>query len=523
MVRKITDKKTVLVIDDDQEMRQITSLVLESKGFKVRTTQDGEEALDIAKKEQFAAAVIDLKLPGKDGIQVLEEAQRLQPNLKGIIVTAYPSVDATRNSIRLGALDFIVKPFEPEGLVAKIEELVGNKKDAPTKAIVAKEKAEASDKGLTSMMEEDRVFLPPPAFSSAAELRSLAEYKALYNWSVTDPEGFWSEIANQLHWFKKWDKVVVEDFANAKHQWFVGGKINATYNCLDRHLSTWRKNKAALIWEGDIGDSKTLTYQELHTEVCKFANVLKKLGVRKGDRVCIYLPMIPELPVAVLACARIGAIHSVVFGGFSAEALKDRMVDCGASMLICSDGYYRGGKVVKSKDNADAAVESNTNVKNVIVVKRANADVKMVTGRDRWYHEEMAAQDIKPDCPAEVLDAEDPLFILYTSGSTGKPKGVMHTIGGYLVYTYQTMKWVFDLKDDDTYWCTADIGWVTGHSYIVYGPLSCGAAVMLFEGIPTYPKPDRFWEMVEKYKVNIFYTAPTALRSLIREGDEWVN
>jgi len=380
-----------------------------------------------------------------------------------------------------------------------------------------------SAQGLTSMMEEDRVIKPSKEFSKNAAIKSMAEYKAIYNRSISDPEGFWGEIAEQLHWFKKWDKVLVEDFAKGKHSWFVGGKINATYNCVDRHLSTWRKNKAAFIFEGDIGDTRVITYQELYYEVCRFANVLKKYGIKKGDRVCIYLPMIPELPIALLACARIGAIHSVVFGGFASDALKDRMEDCGAKMVICSDGYFRSGKVINSKANADIAMAAVPAVKDCIVVKRAGNDVIMKSGRDHWWQEEVKAPDITPNCPAEELDSEDSLFILYTSGSTGKPKGVLHTIGGYLTYVQQTMKWVFDIKDEDTFWCTADIGWVTGHSYIVYGPLSCGVTTILFEGVPTYPKVDRFWEMIEKYKVNIFYTAPTALRSLMREGDEWIN
>jgi acetyl-CoA synthetase len=521
-----TEKRTVLVVDDEPIIREILHDWLVLSGFKVASAEDGEQALQMLQKEPFEVAVIDLFLPGKDGIQVLEEAQRLQPGLKGIIITAYPSIDTTKSSIRTGAMDYIVKPFSPDELIERIEKLVNGKKAKATEkaGVGTHERADVAvnNKGLTSMMEEDRVFAPTNEFVQVAELRSMEEYQALYNWSVTDPEGFWSEIANQLHWFKKWDKVVEDkDFAQGKHQWFVGGKINVSYNCLDRHLTTWRKNKAALIWEGDIGDSQTLTYQELHTEVCKFANVLKKFGIKKGDRVCIYLPMVMELPIALLACARIGAVHSVVFGGFSAEALRDRMLDCGARMLICSDGYYRGGRVIRSKDNADIALEGCPDVKNAIVVRRAGINVPMKAGRDHWWHEETKAEDIKPHCPAEVLDSEDPLFILYTSGSTGKPKGVMHTQAGYLVYTYQTVNWVFDLKEDDTYWCTADIGWVTGHSYIVYGPLACGASIVLFEGVPTYPKPDRYWEIVEKYKVNIFYTAPTALRSIMREGDEW--
>jgi len=378
-------------------------------------------------------------------------------------------------------------------------------------------------KTITSMMDEKRVFKPSEEVVKQAYIKSMDEYKKLFKRSIDDPEGFWGEMAEQLDWYKKWDKVLVEDFKEAKHEWFVGGKLNVCYNCVDRHLKTWRKNKAALIWEGDIGDSKTLTYQQLYYEVCKFANVLKKLGVKKGDRVSIYLPMIPELAIAMLACARIGAIHSVIFGGFSAEALRDRIQDCGSKILICTDGYYRGGRVIKSIDNAMAALEQCPDVKDVIVVKRANNEVTMKAGRDRWWHEEMAAADIKPYCEPEPMDAEDPLFILYTSGSTGKPKGVLHTQAGYLLFCYQTFKWIFDVKEEDTFWCTADIGWVTGHSYIVYGPLAFGNSSIIFEGVPTYPQPDRFWEIVEKYQVNIFYTAPTALRSIMREGDEWPN
>jgi acetyl-CoA synthetase len=376
-------------------------------------------------------------------------------------------------------------------------------------------------KTITSMMEEKRLFKPPKQLSQEAYIKSFDEYKKIYQKSIDDPEAFWAELAEQLDWYKKWDKVLVADFKNAKHEWFVGGKLNVSYNCIDRHLKTWRKNKAALIWEGDIGDSKTLTYQQLYYEVCKFANVLKKHGVKKGDRVSIYLPMILELPIAMLACARIGAVHSVVFGGFSAEALRDRVLDCGAKLLICADGYYRSGRVIRSKDNADMAAKACPEVKDVIVVNRANIGVNMEAGRDHWWHEEMMAEDIKPYCEPEPMDAEDPLYILYTSGSTGKPKGVLHTQAGYLLYCYQTLKWIFDIKEEDTFWCTADIGWVTGHSYIVYGPLALGTSSLVFEGVPTYPHPDRFWDIVEKYQVDVFYTAPTALRAIMREGDEW--
>ncbi len=379
------------------------------------------------------------------------------------------------------------------------------------------------DKTITSVMAEKRVFNPPKELSEKAYIKSLDEYREIYRRSIEDPAAFWGEMAEQLDWIKKWEKVLVEDFKEGKHQWFIGGKLNVSYNCLDRHLKTWRKNKAALIWEGDGRESKTLTYQELYYEVCKFANVLKKHGVKKGDRVSIYLPMIVELPIAMLACARIGAIHSVVFGGFSSEALRDRMRDCNSKVLVCADGYYRGGRVIRSKDNADVALGQCPDVKDVIVVRRANVVVKMEEGRDYWWHDEMASGEAKPYCEPEVMDAEDPLFILYTSGSTGKPKGVLHTQAGYLLYTYQTFKWIFDVKEEDTYWCTADIGWITGHSYIVYAPLAFGAASLIFEGVPNYPRPDRFWEIVEKYQVSIFYTAPTALRAIMRDGDEWPN
>jgi acetyl-CoA synthetase len=381
----------------------------------------------------------------------------------------------------------------------------------------------AEAKAITSMMEETRVFNPPAGLVEKAYLKSIDEYKAQWKRSVEDPEGFWGEKAEEmLDWYKKWDKVLVEDFANGKHEWFVGGKLNISYNCIDRHLNTWRKNKAAIIWEGEPeGESKIYTYQQLYYEVCRFANVLKKLGIKKGDRVAIYLPMIPELPIAMLACARIGAIHCVVFGGFSAEALRDRILDSKSSLLICVDGYYRSGKIVNSKVNADQALAQCPDVKTAVVVKRIGMEVNMQAGRDLWWQEQMYAEDIKPFCEPEVMDAEDPLFILYTSGSTGKPKGVMHTCAGYLLYAALTLKWVFDLKEEDTWFCTADIGWVTGHSYIVYGPLALGTSSIVFEGVPSYPKPDRFWAIVEKYKVNQFYTAPTAIRALMREGEEW--
>jgi len=376
-------------------------------------------------------------------------------------------------------------------------------------------------KVIASMMSEKRVLNPPKELSRKAHIKSLDQYKEIYKRSINDTEGFWGEMAEKIDWYQKWNKVLVEDFKQGEHEWFLGGKLNVSYNCLDRHIKTWRKNKAAFIWEGDLGDSGTLTYQGLYNRVNKFANILKKHGIKKGDRISIYLPMIPELPIAMLACARIGAIHNVVFGGLSADSLMDRMLGSQSNMLICVDGYHRGGKLIRSKDNADNALESCPDVTHVIVVKRADIRIAMKEGRDYWYEDEMAASDIKPYCEPEVMDAEDPLFILYTSGTTGKPKGVLHTQAGYLLYCIQTFNWIFDVKEEDIYWCTADIGWVTGHSYIVYGPLALGATSLIFEGVPTYPHPDRFWSVIEKYKVSLFYTAPTAIRTIMREGNWW--
>ena len=375
---------------------------------------------------------------------------------------------------------------------------------------------------ISSMMDEQRRFPPPKEFQERAHIKSMEEYEKLYNESITDPDGFWAKRAEELDWFRKWDKVSHWDPDNVVCRWFEGGKLNVSYNCLDRHLKTWRKNKAAIIWEGEPpGESRTYTYQQLHREVCRFANVLKKKGVKKGDRVCTYLPMIPELPIAILACARIGAIHSVTFAGFSAEALHDRIQDCGAEMLITVDAGYRNGNIIDLKKNADDAVERCPSIKHVIIVNRAGKDISLKPGLETWWHEEMSADDIADACEPEPMDSEDPLFILYTSGSTGKPKGVLHTTAGYLLYTSQTFKYIFDYKDEDTYWCTADIGWVTGHSYIVYGPLCQGATSLMYEGVPFYPEKDRFWEIVEKHSVSIFYTAPTAIRAIAREGEEW--
>ena len=382
-----------------------------------------------------------------------------------------------------------------------------------------------SNESIKVLMEENRTFPPSKEFSAKAHIKSMADYEKLYKRSVEDPEGFWGEMAEkQLTWYKKWDKVLEYDFEKPEIKWFKGGKINVSYNCLDRHTKSATRNKAAIIWEADDGSYKTYTYQQLYYEVNKFANVLKKSGVRKGDRVTIYLSMIPELAISMLACSRIGAIHSVVFGGFSAQALRDRIQDCKSSHLITADEGVRAGKFVTLKANADEALNECPTVKKVIVVQRSkNGEISMQNGRDSWWHTEMAAPEVQGYCEPEHMDAEDPLFILYTSGSTGKPKGVLHTTGGYLLYTNLTFKWIFDYHQEDIHFCTADIGWITGHSYIVYGPLAEGATSLMFEGVPTYPNPGRFWDIVDKHQVNIFYTAPTAIRALMREGESWVN
>ena len=377
-------------------------------------------------------------------------------------------------------------------------------------------------KKIEVLMTEGRTFPPSKALSGKAHIKSMDEYEKIYKRSVEDPEGFWADMAEQnLTWYKKWDKVLEYNFEKPEINWFKGGKLNASVNCLDRHIKTTKRNKAAIIWEGDGGSYKTYTYQQLYYEVNRFANVLKKHGVKKGDRVSIYLPMIPELVISMLACARIGAIHSIVFGGFSAQALRDRIQDCQAKLVITADRGLRGGRQVSLKANADIALQECPTVEKMIVVKRTEG-IDMEPDRDLWWHDEMNASDISNYCKPEKMDAEDPLFILYTSGSTGTPKGVLHTTGGYLLYTTLSFKWIFDYHDKDIHFCTADIGWVTGHSYIVYGPLASGATSLMFEGIPTYPDAGRFWAICDKFKVNIFYTAPTVIRALMREGESWV-
>jgi len=370
---------------------------------------------------------------------------------------------------------------------------------------------------IESILQEHRIFTPPEEFSRSAHIKSMDQYREMYRLSLDNPEKFWGDVANELHWFKKWAKVRDWNLPFAK--WFLDGRTNLSYNCLDRHLSTARKNKAALIWEAESDGIRILTYQQLHYEVCKFANAMLSLGIQKGDRVVLYMGMVPELSIAMLACSRIGATHSVVFGGFSAESLRDRINDAQAVAVITQDSSLRRGTEIPLKQYVDEALQHCPTIRNCVVYRRTGAPISMQPGRDHWWHELREAASSRSE--AAELDSEHPLFTLYTSGTTGKPKGIVHTTGGYMVYVYLTTKYVFDIKDEDTYWCTADIGWVTGHSYILYGPLLNGATTLMYEGAPNYPNPDRLWSIVEKHKVNIFYTAPTAIRAFIRWGDEW--
>ncbi len=373
---------------------------------------------------------------------------------------------------------------------------------------------------IESHLIENRVFPPSPEFSKAARIKSLAEYQAKWQESVKDPQKFWADVALELQWRKPWTQIL--KWEEPKAEWFVGGELNASENCLDRHLNGPRRNKAAIIFEGEPGDKRIITYQQLHREVCQFANVLKRNGVGKGDRVLIYMPMIPEAAVAMLAAARLGAVHSVVFGGFSSESIRGRLEDCGAKIVVTADGGYRRGAIVPLKRNVDEALSKGSHaVERVIVFRRAHNEIHIEEGRDVWWHRELEYVDAK--CPAEPVEANHPLFILYTSGSTGKPKGILHSTGGFLTGVYATTRDVFDLREEDLFWCTADVGWVTGHSYVVYGPLANGATTLMYEGAPNWPENDRFWRIVEDYAVTVLYTAPTAIRAFIKWGDQWPN
>jgi acetyl-CoA synthetase len=372
---------------------------------------------------------------------------------------------------------------------------------------------------IDNVMKEERLFPPPTEFSARARIKSLDEYHKLYQQAACDFEGFWGKLAGELHWFKPYTKVL--DWKEPVAQWFVGGQTNISYNCLDAHLATHRRNKAAIIWEGEPGEVRVLTYQMLHDEVCRAANALKKLGVGPGDVVSMYMPLVPELAFAMLACARIGAIHCVIFGGFSAEAIADRNNDAAAKVIITADAGWRRGKQLPLKATVDAALAKSPTVQTCVVYNRCGLNVPMQDGRDVWWHDLLA--DASDDCPAEPLDSETPLFILYTSGSTGKPKGIKHTTAGYNLFAKKTTEWVFDIRDEDIYWCTADIGWITGHTYVVYGPLSAGATVFMYEGAPDAPNCSRWWKMIERWRINILYTAPTAIRTFIKWGNEWVD
>lgn len=381
----------------------------------------------------------------------------------------------------------------------------------------------AKSQKIDTILTEERKFYPAEKFQKKAHISSMKEYVDLYKKSIHDPVSFWESVAGELSWFKKWDEVLNEEEAPF-YKWFVNGKTNISYNCLDRHLDSATRNKAAIIWEGEMGDQRTLTYSQLSREVNLFANALKKIGIQRGDRVAIYLPMIPELAISLLACARIGAVHSVIFAGFSAESIRDRVLDCKARLVITADGGWRKGNILPLKNIVDEAIKDCACVLNVVVVQRRSGDsfpCHIKEGRDHWYHR--IIEDVSSKCPAEPMDSEDMLFLLYTSGTTGKPKGIIHTTGGYMVYTYITCKYVFDLKAEDVFWCTADIGWVTGHSYIVYGPLANGATILMYEGAPNWPDKGRFWKLVQDHSVTIFYTAPTAIRTFMKWGDEWPN
>ena len=416
-------KSSLLIVEDDSTMCQFLTDYLSLGRYDVTAVDDGDKAIEALQQQKFDVAIVDLRLPGKDGIEVIEKARDINPDIKPIIITAYPSVETVSRSTNLGAVDYLTKPFSLDELDTMLEEVMGEMPSEKVKSQPA-EKTEDARKEITSMMEEERLFNPSLDFVKDAEINNLRSYKAIYNWSVRDPEGFWGQLAEQLDWHKKWDKFLEYDFRdNPEVRFFIGGKINVCYNCIDRHLKTWRRNKAALIWQGERDEEvTTFTYQELYREVCRFANVLKKLGVKKGDTVTTYMPVIPELSIAMLACARIGAIHSVVFGGFSGDSLRDRILDCGSKVLLTADGYHRNGQIIRCKDNVDAALVECPDVTDVIVVKRLGLHLEFEEGRDRWWQEEIDAGDISSVCEPEMMEADAPLFVLYTSGKHRQTK-----------------------------------------------------------------------------------------------------
>jgi acetyl-CoA synthetase len=496
----------ILVADDEVEMLQALEKILVEQGYDVETAKDGREATVKLSQGEFDAVVSDWKMPYVDGVELLQMAKNSRDDIVFIIITAYATPDTEIEAKKLGAGGYLPKPFKPADLIRAVKTCLEEEVRKPEPV--------------------EQKLRPSAVFTREAHFKTFGQYRDEYLSSIENPDEFWGKVAQQeLVWFRKWDKVF--EWTKKKpaweFKWFEGGELNACYNCLDRHLDSPTAQRTAILWEPDdpADEVRKYTYRELYGEVCRFANVLRRRGVKRGDRVCIYLPMIPELPIAMLACARIGAIHSVVFGGFSAESLRERILDSEAGTLITSDEGRRAGRVVPLKRNADEALKGADCVKSVIVVQHTGGDVAMKKNRDYWWHDEMAvAEEI---CECELMGSEETLFILYTSGSTGKPKGVLHTTGGYMAYVTHTTRLIFDLKDDDIYWCTADIGWITGHSYILYGPLSNGFTSVMFEGVPTYPAADRFWEVCEKHRVSVFYTAPTAIRALMRQGDDFAD
>ncbi|MCL5408668.1 MAG: acetate--CoA ligase [Candidatus Omnitrophica bacterium] len=520
------EKKSIVLIDDDHDFVETTRMFLEDK-YRIFTAYDGTEGIKSIRKYKPDIILLDLMLPGIDGSDICREVKN-DPELNKIpviLLTAFGDKFSFMQYMQKIGIQphfdtYVSKTAGYDELKKQIVSTIKSMENQVNQISCTEVKKEKRHKEkikgeLTVLLDEERRIPSKSNFVSQANIKD----ESIYETANKNPEKFWENFAGELYWFRKWDKVLEWNPPHAK--WFVGGRLNASYNCIDRHIHAGKRNKAAIIWEGEPGDQRVLTYWELYQEVNKFTNVLYKLGVRKGDRVIIYMPMLPELPVALLACARLGAIHSVVFGGFSAEALADRINDAQATVLITADGGYRRGKFIPLKHISDNALAKTPSIKNVVVVQRSRSDfpITMKEGRDHWWHQLMDGAPVyyRP----EPMDSEDILYTLYTSGTTGKPKGIIHTTGGYLTGVYATTKWVFDIKDDDLYWCSADIGWVTGHSYVVYGPLSCGATVLMYEGAPDWPEIDRFWSIIEKYGVTIFYTAPTAIRAFMKCGTGW--